>query len=179
MPIGTWTVLPVTETLTSPRWTPPPPPPPPPAFALGRLTAVHALSPPNVFVLSAATVTSQTLAATPIGTWIVLPVRSTLTRPSCWAAGAGAAASPRQVAVTTAVAARRPGRANERWDMVPSVGCGERRQPGRRGDVAEALLLMRVLPTARRGMRASASDDVLEPAHDGRPRLGVRVVVVE
>src|SRR4051794_41943286 len=94
MPIGTWTVLPVTETLTSPRWTPPPPPPPPPPCALGRLTAVQTLSPPNVFVLSAATLTSQTLAATPIGTWIVLPLRSTLTRPSCWAAGAGAGAPP-------------------------------------------------------------------------------------
>src|SRR5204863_38056 len=35
-----------------------------------------------------------------------------------------AAANPRQVAATAAAAAVRPGRANGRWDMVPSVGRG-------------------------------------------------------
>jgi hypothetical protein len=81
---------------------------------LGRLAAVQTLLRPNVFVLCAATLTSQTLAATPIGTWMVLPVRSTLTSP-CWdAAPAGAAATPRQAAARAAAVATRPGRADER-----------------------------------------------------------------
>src|SRR4051794_38798687 len=140
MPIGTWTVLSVTETFTRPRCTPPPPPPPPPPPlpALGRLAAVHTLSPPNVFVLSAATVTSQTLAATPIGTWIVLPVRSTFTRPLCWAAGAGAAAMPSEQALTAAAAHRRTRRGDGRWDMRPSVDRGPAPAIGRAGGTSGA-----------------------------------------
>jgi hypothetical protein len=68
-PIGIWTVVFVSETLTRPCWLVLPPPPPPPPEAEGVLVAVH--GPPfgvKLFAAITFAVTLQIFAATATGT---------------------------------------------------------------------------------------------------------------